>query len=96
MKAQSPNVIARCAGTVISHHAGGWPRAFAWREAGSKGVVRLAVVKAPAQSGLLDALLPAFEAQSGYRVDVYVGSDVYTGRPRARPTWSFPTWGRAP
>lgn len=40
-------------------------------------VVRLAVVNTPASSGLLDHLLEAFEAESGYTVEVYSGSDVY-------------------
>jgi tungstate transport system substrate-binding protein len=79
MKAQSPNVIASCAAAfaaAVMLLAG--PAPSQGDEVGSKGVVRLAVVKTPAQSGLLEALLPEFEAQSGYRVDVYVGSDVYT------------------
>lgn len=39
--------------------------------------IRLAVVNTPYQSGLLAALLPEFEKTSGYRVEVYSGSDVY-------------------
>jgi tungstate transport system substrate-binding protein len=40
-------------------------------------VVRLAVVNAPLQSGLLDSLLPEFEKASGYKVQVHGGSDVF-------------------
>ena len=39
--------------------------------------VRLAVVNTPKYSGLLDEILPIFERESGYSVDVYNGSDVY-------------------
>jgi tungstate transport system substrate-binding protein len=44
---------------------------------GSRGVVRLAVVNTPQDSGLLGALLPGFEAASGYRVEVAKGGDLY-------------------
>ena len=41
-------------------------------------VVRLATVMVPASSGLLDYLLPDFEKQSGYRVQVFVTTqDIY-------------------
>jgi tungstate transport system substrate-binding protein len=40
-------------------------------------VVRLAVVNAPQQSGLLAYLLPSFEKTSGYLVEVYSGRDVF-------------------
>ena len=40
-------------------------------------VVRLAVVNTPQFSGLLDSLLPDFERQTGIKVDVYSGNDVY-------------------
>src|SRR5437762_3461526 len=39
--------------------------------------VRLAVVPAPEETGLLAALLPDFERESGYRVEVYSGEDVH-------------------
>lgn len=39
--------------------------------------VRLAIVNTPEYSGLLDEILPAFEKESGYSVEVYSGSDVY-------------------
>ena len=39
-------------------------------------VVRLAVVNAPAEGGLLGGILPDFERQTGFRVEVYSGSDV--------------------
>ena len=38
-------------------------------------VVRLAVVNTPAESGLLTTILPDFERQTGFRVDLYAGSD---------------------
>ena len=40
-------------------------------------VVRLAVVNTPAESGLLRAILPDFERQTGLRVEVYSGEDIY-------------------
>ncbi len=40
-------------------------------------VVRLAVVNTPEESGLLRDILPEFERQSGLRVQVYSGEDVY-------------------
>jgi len=41
------------------------------------GTVRLAVVNTPEFSGLLDDLLPGFEQETGIRVEVYSGRDVY-------------------
>lgn len=46
-------------------------------EPADEKVVRLAVVNTPQFSGLLDSLLPGFERQTGIRVEVYSGSDVY-------------------
>ena len=46
-------------------------------EPAHEDVVRLAVVNTPQFSGLLDSLLPGFERQTGIKVDVYSGSDVY-------------------
>jgi len=40
-------------------------------------IVRLAVVNTPQFSGLLDSLLPGFERETGIRVEVYSGSDVF-------------------
>jgi tungstate transport system substrate-binding protein len=40
-------------------------------------VVRLAVVNTPEDSGLLRDILPDFERQSGIRVEVYSGEDVF-------------------
>jgi tungstate transport system substrate-binding protein len=78
MNFPSLDVIARCAGAfaVVALLAAG-PSSSHAEEAAARKVVRLAVVKTPEQSGLLAALLPDFEAQSGYRVEVYSGSDVY-------------------
>jgi tungstate transport system substrate-binding protein len=39
--------------------------------------IRLAVVHTPEETGLLAALLPDFERESGYRVVVYSGEDVH-------------------
>lgn len=41
-------------------------------------VVRLAVVNTPQFSGLIESLLPEFEAAQGLRVEVYSGNDVYS------------------
>jgi len=53
-----------------------WGSAIA-AEPADENVVRLAVVNTPQFSGLLDSLLPEFERQTGIKVDVYSGSDVY-------------------
>ena len=45
--------------------------------AAQSNVVRLAVVNTPAESGLLRDILPEFERQTGLRVEVYSGEDVY-------------------
>jgi tungstate transport system substrate-binding protein len=47
-------------------------------EAADADVVRLAVVNTPRFSGLLDSLLPGFERQTGTRVEIYSGNDVYS------------------
>lgn len=39
--------------------------------------VRLAVVPSPDETGLIRSLLPDFERESGYRVDVYAGEDLF-------------------
>jgi tungstate transport system substrate-binding protein len=78
MKSPSPNAVARFAGLLVLAllFTAGHAPAHA-DEAVENKIVRLAVVKTPSQTGLLDALLPAFEARSGYQVEVYSGSDVY-------------------
>ncbi|MEK7406136.1 MAG: substrate-binding domain-containing protein [Acidobacteriota bacterium] len=51
---------------------------FTVREARAQSnLVRLAVVNTPEESGLLREILPDFERQTGIRVDVYSGEDVY-------------------
>lgn len=45
--------------------------------AAQSATVRLAVVPSPHETGLLGALLPDFERESGYRVTVYAGEDLY-------------------
>jgi tungstate transport system substrate-binding protein len=58
-------------------------------------VIRLAAVNTPAQSGLLAALLPGFEKQSGYTVDVYGGSDVYDRARSGKADIVISHWGKA-
>ena len=45
--------------------------------AAQSNVLRLAVVSTPQESGLLRAIFPDFERQTGLRVEVYSGEDVY-------------------
>jgi tungstate transport system substrate-binding protein len=45
--------------------------------ADGRNVVRLAVVNTPVDSGLLATLLPKFETETGYRVEVARGGDAY-------------------
>ena len=54
------------------------PACFTAQEARAQSnVVRLAVVNTPEESGLLREILPDFERQTGLRVEVYSGEDVY-------------------
>ena len=54
------------------------PVCFSVQEArGQTNVVRLVVVNTPEDSGLLRAILPEFERQTGLRVEVYSGEDLY-------------------
>ena len=49
---------------------------FSAQEARAQGnVVRLAVVNTPAESGLLQDILPDFQRETGLLVDLYAGSD---------------------
>jgi tungstate transport system substrate-binding protein len=59
-------------------------------------VIRLAVVNTPYQSGLLAALLPEFERTSGYRVEVYSGSDVYQQAEQGKADLLISHYGKAP
>ncbi|MDT8309803.1 MAG: hypothetical protein RQ732_00005 [Methylophaga sp.] len=45
--------------------------------ASQQDTVRLAVVNTPYDSGLLDALLPAFSAETGLNVEIYSGNQVF-------------------
>lgn len=46
-------------------------------ESAQDNVIRLAVVNTPQFSGLLASLLPDFERESGARVEIYSGEDVF-------------------
>lgn len=59
-------------------------------------VVRVASVNTPYQSGLLQALLPAFEKMSGYKVEVYGGSDVYEKAEEGKVDLIISHYGKAP
>jgi len=59
-------------------------------------VVRVTVVNTPHQSGLLAALLPAFEKASGYKVEVYGGSDVYDRAEAGEADLVISHYGKAP
>jgi tungstate transport system substrate-binding protein len=68
--------VAACIGVAVGVlHAGSVLAETGDTDAPS--VVRLGVVNTPQDSGLLAALLPGFEAQSGYRVEVIKGGDLY-------------------
>lgn len=58
--------------------------------------VRLAVVNTPKFSGLIDALIKEFEAQSGYSVTVYSGSDVYDRARAGEADIVISHYGKAP
>lgn len=65
--------LVGCVGEAYAQNAG----ASAADDPGNAGIVRLAVVNTPQFSGLLAALLPEFERDSGTRVEIYSGEDVY-------------------
>lgn len=58
--------------------------------------VRLAVVNTPQFSGLIEALITDFEAQSGYHVKVYSGSDVYDHARAGEADIVISHYGKAP
>lgn len=62
----------------------------------ARPVVRVATVNTPHQSGLLAALLPAFEQASGYRVEVYGGNDVYERAERGQADLVISHYGKGP
>jgi tungstate transport system substrate-binding protein len=72
------------------------PAADAAQSSESRPVVRLAVANTPYQSGLLAALLPAFEQSSGYRVEVYGGSDVYARAELGKADIVISHYGKSP
>jgi len=59
-------------------------------------VVRVASVSTPHQSGLLAALMPAFEKMSGYKVEIYGGSDVYEQAEAGKADLVISHYGKAP
>ncbi|MEJ2516026.1 MAG: substrate-binding domain-containing protein [Gammaproteobacteria bacterium] len=61
-----------------------------------KAPVRLAVVNTPEQSGLLADLLPRFEAESGYAVEIYSGSDVFRRAELGKADLIICHYGKAP
>ncbi len=65
-------------------------------EVQQRPAVRLAVVNAPHQSGLLAYLLPAFEQTSGYRVEVYSGNDAYERAGQGQADIVIAHYGKAP
>jgi tungstate transport system substrate-binding protein len=73
---QSCSLVAACLTIAVTALYAG-PVAADTSEADARPVVRLGVVNTPQDSGLLAALLPDFEAQSGYRVEVFQGGDLY-------------------
>ena len=64
--------------------------------AGERPVIRLAAVNTPYQSGLLASLLPDFEKSSGYRVEIYGGSDVYRQAELGKADILISHYGKAP
>lgn len=59
-------------------------------------VLRVASVNTPHQSGLLGALLPAFEKASGHRVEVYAGSDAYDRAEQGEADLVISHYGKSP
>jgi len=61
-----------------------------------KPVVRVASVNTPYQSGLLASLLPAFEKASGYRVEIYGGTDAYAQAEQGKADLVISHYGKSP
>lgn len=59
-------------------------------------LVRLAVVNTPEKSGLMDYLLEGFETESGYRVSVYHGEDVFEQARRGQADLVIAHFGKKP
>ncbi len=74
MRLTVPARIAFTAGALLFLASGG---SAAASEPADADVVRLAVVNTPQFSGLLHDLLPDFERETGIRVEVYSGNDVF-------------------
>ena len=72
------------------------PHAVAAGDGDSRPVVRVASVNTPYQSGLLASLLPAFEKASGYRVEVYGGSDAYARAEQGQADLVISHYGKSP
>jgi tungstate transport system substrate-binding protein len=64
--------------------------------ANEQPIVRLAVVNTPHKSGLLAFVLPEFERRTGYRVEVYSGSDVYLQAELGKADILISHYGKAP
>jgi tungstate transport system substrate-binding protein len=97
MKHASLFVLSMAFALATSGTASGQVPAAAASSAGeSRPMVRLAVVNTPYQSGLLAALLPAFEQSSGYRVEVYGGSDVYARAELGKADIVISHYGKSP
>jgi tungstate transport system substrate-binding protein len=80
------------AGIALIHAA----QAIAAGDEAARPVVRVATVNTPYQSGLLASLLPAFEQASGYRVEVYGGSDAYARAEQGKADLVISHYGKSP
>lgn len=70
-------VISICLFLGILVATGSALTATATEDSAAKRPVRVAVVNTPYFSGLLEFLLPEFEKTSGYKTEIYNGTDVY-------------------
>ena len=71
-------------------------RAATATDEASPPVLRVATVNTPYQSGLMASLLPAFEQASGYRVELYGGSDVYAQAELGKADLVISHYGKSP
>ena len=95
MKQPRQGLLPRVPGLALLAVLLGMPLPAAADEA-SPPVLRVATVNTPYQSGLMASLLPAFEKASGYRVELYGGSDVYAQAELGKADLVISHYGKSP
>ena len=95
MRQARKDLLARVPGLALLALMMGMPLPAATDET-SPPVLRVATVNTPHQSGLMASLMPAFEKASGYRVELYGGSDVYARAEQGQADLVISHYGKSP